>query len=123
MATLYVSDSAVRCVLWALQNGGLFAGWIVNDRKSGVTFSTNLLAVLLPGILGDYAAKPVRLFAEVLAPPGVEFGANNTVTFEVKYRLAVFVETNREIGREPPAERQQPLDLKKVAVLVNKQAI
>lgn len=76
----------------------------------------------MPGIVVDYPTKPVRFFTEVLEPPSVAFDVGNSVTVQVKYRLSVYVETNRDSTVDPPLN-PPPVKLAKVAELVNTQTV
>jgi hypothetical protein len=92
MVSIYLHESVANCMLWGLAQSQALAISIQDGTVPRLHLTTDLLAMLIPGLPKAYPHQLLRIDVEAIgAPPKVEFkeGDGTTVTVSVCARECI----------------------------------
>jgi hypothetical protein len=92
MVSIYLHESVANCMLWGLAQSQALAISIHDGTVPRLHLTTDLLAMLIPGLPKAYPHQLLRIDVEAIgAPPKVEFkeGDGTTVTVSVCARECI----------------------------------
>lgn len=91
MTSIYLHESMVNCMAWGLYRSGALKYDLIDGAIPKLHLTTDLLAMLIPGLPKAYPHQLLRIYVEAMALPHVTFSAASGTTIEASYRTSIFV--------------------------------
>jgi len=97
MASIYLHESIINCMLWGLYRSETLKFTLEDGVIPNLHLTTDLLAMLVPGLPKAYPHQLVKIEGEATLQPSVSFSAENGTTLQASYRASIFV-ANETLG-------------------------
>ncbi|KAJ9506385.1 hypothetical protein QJQ45_019471 [Haematococcus lacustris] len=97
MISLFFHESMANCMLWGLFNSGALRYDLVDGTIPKLHLTTDLLAMLIPGLPKAYPHQLISIAVEARSAPQVAFNATTGATIQASYRTSLSV-ANETLG-------------------------